>query len=55
MGLLVTDVRYVAGVRNQIVSRRPLERAAVDGDSPVSDNNLTPEAAPEYCGARGIP
>jgi hypothetical protein len=40
-------------VTNPVVSRRPLERGAIECDSHVSENKLDSKRVPEYRGARG--
>ncbi len=42
------------GVRNRHLRRRPLERAAIDGESPVDEKVTAPVRDREYHGAREI-
>ena len=55
MGLWGTleTISVVSGRRDS-VSRKTLERAAIEGESPVDEDWTPAQSVPEYRGARGI-
>ena len=41
-------------IQNSLLAKGTLERAAIEGDSPVGERGGTPDVIPEYHGTRGI-